>query len=73
MKYKIKTTSEKVEQGENLVRENGGKFYTDGTFEVSGVKGSLEFNDGVLIIEITDKPWLASWSMIEDKLSEFFN
>lgn len=72
MKYKFKTTEEKFKQGQKLVQKNGGTFYTDNTFEVSGVEGKYRFEDGVLTIVITDKPWLASWGMIESKLNEFF-
>lgn len=74
MIYTIQTTEEKVLKGERLIKESGGHLYTDGTFEVSGVEGSYSFEEktGVLTVHITDKPFLASWSMIKEKLEEFF-
>ena len=72
MKFQIETTEKKIAEGENLIRENEGTIYTDNSFEVSGVRGFYRFEDGILIIHITDKPWLASWDMIRDKIKEFF-
>lgn len=71
--YKFKTTEEKVEQGKKMVRNNWGKFYTDWSFSVSWVEWNLKFLDWILTINITDKPWLASWNMIKDKLNDYFN
>lgn len=66
-------TENKFLEAKKLIKKNGGAIYTDGSFEISGVEGNFTYNDGVLKIRITDKPWLASWGMIEDKLDEFFN
>ena len=55
-----------------MITSNGGTIYSDGSFEVKGVKGRFSFNEPTLTILITDKPWLASWGMIEEKLDEFF-
>ncbi|MCP6727317.1 MAG: hypothetical protein KJI69_04910 [Patescibacteria group bacterium] len=71
MQYKIQTTQEKVLEGENLIRQNGGSVVRN-SFEISGVSGRYSFEDGTLTINISDKPWLASWSMIEQKVNEFF-
>ena len=71
--YKFKTTKEKFDHGKSLVKENGGTFYTDNSFEVSGVEGSYHFDGEILTITIDSKPFLASWGMIESKLNEFFN
>ena len=51
---------------------NGGEI--DGSrFEISGVEGTVSYVGGVLRVNITDKPFLASWEMISDKLDEFFS
>ena len=62
----------KLDEGKQLVRNKGGKFYTDGSFEVSGVEGRLSYDGSTLTVLITDKPWLASWEMIESELRKFF-
>ena len=72
MKYQIQTTREKVFEGEKLIRQNGGVVYKDNSFEISGVEGNYNFKEGILTINVTDKPWLASWNMIEEKINQFF-
>lgn len=71
MNYKINTTQEKVTEGEDLIRSNGGSIDVE-SFVVSGVRGNYSFEDGVPYVEIIDKPFLASWGVIESKLKEFF-
>ena len=73
MTYEFQITEDKFIEWQDLIQTNWGKFYTDFTFEISWVKGNVEFKNWTLTIEITDKPWLASWDMIEGKLNEFFN
>ena len=71
MKFTIKTSIEKTNEGISVINSNGGSF--DGkNFSISGVEGTLKYSDGNLFINITDKPWLASWGMIEDKINSFF-
>jgi len=71
MKYQFETTKEKADEGLNLLQDNGGRF--DGSnFSIKGVEGYVKYSDGLLRITITDKLWLASWGMIEEKLNEFF-
>jgi len=73
MKKEYPITDEKFNQAVRLINENGGKIYNDGTFKIKGISGKYtETNYGTMVIEITDKPWLASWGMIESKLDEFF-
>lgn len=74
MIYTIATTKNKVLEGEKAIQKNGGDVWNDNSFEVKGIKGSYMFDDNsrVLTIEVTDKPWLASWDMIEEKIKEFF-
>lgn len=53
MKYQIETTQEKVDEGENLIRENGGRVFTNSDhdgFSISGVEGKYTFEDGTLTI-----------------------
>ena len=70
---KTYTVSEdKFLEGKRMITSNGGTIYTDGSFEVKGVKGRFSLNGDSLTIVVTDKPWLASWGMIEKKLDEFF-
>jgi len=73
MKYNFKITEDKLIEWKRMVSNNWWKFYTDWTFEISWVEWEIDFNNWNLTINITDKPWLASWSMIEDKLNDFFN
>ena len=65
-------SNEKFAQATALILKNGGKITTDNAFEVSGVKGRFERTDGKISITVTKKPMLARWSMIEEKLDEFF-
>jgi hypothetical protein len=73
---KIKTTLEKVNEGLVLIQDEGGDVRVDGSegrVKISGVDAGFSFDDGVLTIEIYDKPWLASDSMIESEIKNFFN
>ena len=71
--YKIETTEEKLKEGVNLLRQAGGSVNTEsGFFQISGVRGQIAFKDNICTIQINDKPWLASWEMIEEKISDFF-
>ena len=74
MVYKFKgITQDKVIKAEKAIKANGGNVYVGDTFSIMGVKGGYVLNGDILIVCITDKPWLASWGMIEGKLKEFFN
>ncbi len=66
-------SQDKFLEAKKLITQNGGTIFPNDSFEISGVKGNFIFENNNLTIKITDKPWLASWSMIEDKLNEFFN
>ncbi len=74
MIYKVKTTGEKRSDWVDKIREAWGTYGCGGVFSVSGVDWKAIWNEAmwVLIIDITDKPWLASWDMIEEKINEFF-
>lgn len=72
MKKKYKITEDKYNGAISLIQKNGGKFYTDDSFSIKGVEGRTKFEDGTLVIVIDKKPWLASWSMIENELDKFF-
>lgn len=81
MIYTTKTTYEKVIDGLNLVQSEGGRVGMEKNknkevlayVSISGVKCTLMFSEGEVVVKITDKPWLASESMIRDKLDQFFN
>ena len=59
-------------EAKNLIRANGGNIAGDNSFEIQGVEGSFERNDGSITINITRKPFLASWRRIEKTLDGFF-
>lgn len=73
MKKTYKISEEKKTEALNQIKNNGGIVYQDNSFEISGVRGFYEENGNSVTITITDKPWLAGWGMIENKLDEFFN
>jgi hypothetical protein len=65
-------SNEKFAKATTLILKNGGRITADNSFEVYGVKGRFERTDGNISITVTKKPILARWSMIEEKLDEFF-
>ena len=60
-------------EAKNLIRRNGGTIEADNSFEIQGVEGSFEKNAGSITINITKKPFLASWRKIEKTLDGFFD
>ena len=73
---KIQTTLKKVNEGLELIQQEGGKVDIDGgggRVQIQGVDATFEFDEGVLTVQINDKPWLASDSMIENEIKKFFN
>lgn len=72
-KYKISNVSnEIIKSAVRAIINNGGKVYTDNSFQIMGVKGGFELNENVLMIRIHYKPFLVSWEMLEDELYNFF-
>lgn len=73
MRYSIPTTQEKVSQWIILIWKNWWVINKT-QFSIKWVKWRYNYSDstGILTVDITDKPRLASWSMIEEKLKEFF-
>jgi hypothetical protein len=72
-KYKIDNVSnEKIKSAVSAIVNNGGKVYTDNSFQIMGVKGDFELNDHVLTIKIYYKPFLTSWEMLENELYNLF-
>lgn len=59
-------------EAKNLIRQNGGNIAGDNSFEIYGVEGSFEKKDGSITINITKKPFLATWGKIERTLDGFF-
>lgn len=72
MKKIYTITDEKFLEAKQTITSHGGTIYADGSFELMGVRGSFYRDGDMLRVTITDKPWLASWGMIEEKLDEFF-
>lgn len=71
--YRINDVSpEKVTQAEKAIKKNGGTIYVGDSFDIMGVEGNYKLKDGNLFVQITVKPFLASWNLVEDKLREFF-
>lgn len=77
----IQTTLEKINKGIATIRSNGGRVsinqkdeITKGNVSISGVEARYSYNqnEDILTVVIDDKPWLASESMIEGKIREFF-
>lgn len=68
-----KTTEAQLDKAVKVIQNEGGEVKGN-AFEVHGVIGFIKFNaqTGEIIIRITDKPFLASWAMIEQKLTDFF-
>ena len=73
MKKTYQISEERFLESKRLIKNFGGMIYSNGRFEIKGVKGRFKFENETLEIVITDKPWLASWEMIEDKLDKFFD
>ena len=81
MQYEIKMKGdpeEKLRQARKIAAEQGVTFVGDGTKgKFSGkilggrLIGSYTVNDGILLVTITEKPFLTSWNMIEGQLKEF--
>jgi hypothetical protein len=64
-------TDFKMESAKRRIIAEGGSIMGS-SFTVKGIKGTYSLDMGSLRLEITDKPWLASWGMIEDGLRKFF-
>lgn len=72
MQLQYNTTESKTNEGLAMIQDQGGTFYTDNSFSFKGVEGDYLFESGLLTININSIPFLASESMIEDKVDEFF-
>ena len=59
-------------EAKDLLRQNGGRVAADHTFEIYGVEGNFVRSDGSITINITRKPFLATWGKIERTLDGFF-
>ena len=73
MTKKYQISNEKFSKAIALITQNGGSINADNTFEIQGVKGHFERADNSITITVTKKPFLASWSLIEQKLNGFFS
>jgi len=64
-------TDDKIIKAVQAIGDNGGTVHCN-RFEVRGVVGYYNKDGDKLIINISSKPWLATWDMIELKINEFF-
>lgn len=65
-----------LEKARRLITEDGGSLIGDtraGQFAAEGVQGAYEVAGQTITIVLTEKPWLASWSLIESKVRELFS
>ena len=71
----IQTTIEKVNEGIEELNANGGTAFFQnnrGSVSIQGVDAEFDFDDGILTINILDKPFLVSEEYVEDKIREYF-
>lgn len=66
-RYRIKN-EEQINKARELLKYHG--TLNGSNFKVKGVEGYFEIYDDILSITITDKPFLASWSMVESELDK---
>lgn len=80
MQYQIKIAKpeEKLKQAKLIAAEHGVTFVGDGTKgkfsgRIMGGKliGTYQVDKGILTVTISEKPLLATWSMVESQLVEF--
>ena len=71
MRTSYKISEDKFLEAKRAITSNGGTIYSN-SFEISGVEGHFDYSDGTLDIVITDQPFLASDSMIKEKMDDFF-
>lgn len=65
-----------LDKAKRLAEENGGSFIGDtqaGKFAADGVEGAYEVVGKTLHLQLFDKPWLATWSMVESAVRAFFS
>ena len=71
----IETTEEKVQEGLDAIITAGGTINNESqTAKIKGVTAEYGYNKekGILTVNIIDKPWLATDSMIETEINKFF-
>ena len=73
----ILTTQEKVDEGLEELKENGGEVImtgdASGEVSIQGVDAKFNYIGGILNIIITDKPWVVSEEYVEDKIRKYFD
>ena len=74
---KLKHDSEHfIKKAQAASRKEGISFSGDarqGTFLALGVKGSYTIEDGTAYVDITEKPILIPWKMVEVMMHDFFS
>jgi hypothetical protein len=81
MQYQIKMSGdaeEKVKKAKVIAAQNGIAFLGDGkkgkfSGRIMGGRlvGTYQVENGILIVNVVEKPLLVSWSMVESQLVEF--
>lgn len=77
--YKIKLKHDPehfIKKAQDASRKDGISFSGDsrlGTFSVLGVKGNYAIEDHTAIIDVTDKPVLIPWHVVEVLMRDFFS
>lgn len=69
------TADDMLAQASKAAHDVGAVFQGDaaaGTFEAGGVEGTYKVIGNEVSITIADKPFFVPWSMVEEKLKEFF-
>lgn len=65
-----------MEKARDASRKEGISFTGDarlGTFSVLGVKGNYKIENSTAFIDITEKPLLIPWRMVEILMHDFFS
>ncbi len=68
--------SELISKAKDVASSNGAYFSGDedsGTFSGSGVSGNYVVEENTVIITVKEKPFLAPWGLVENKIRAFFN
>jgi len=68
----VKGLLERASKGVSSVNGRLNGTTTEGRFQAQGVTGQYKIEGDTLFIGIEDKPWLASYSLVEEKIREFF-
>lgn len=69
------TPTELVSKASSIAAEKGLRFDGDeshGDFGAMGVEGNYRISNEEIVVQITSKPFLVPWSMVEKYVRDFF-